>query len=160
MLESYWLQICPYYDPRVVIYDRKMFIRLATAWANAILNVGPLIHGTRCFANDVCKLSRKMPFLTDCINHDLVSTWMEWNRSSVTMWLVKFLFWPFPTLKIYPIAFCQMLNLPSKIAQGFYLYARSGDISPNLITLNISSQFSLSWVSNKSKHLLLLFYSI
>ena len=29
MLES-WLQICTYYDSRVVIYDRKMFIRLAT----------------------------------------------------------------------------------------------------------------------------------
>ena len=30
MLESHRLQICPYYDPRVVIYDHKMFIRLAT----------------------------------------------------------------------------------------------------------------------------------
>ena len=30
MLELYWLQICPYYDPSVVIYDRKLFIRLAT----------------------------------------------------------------------------------------------------------------------------------
>ena len=30
MLESCWLQICPYYDSRVVINDRKMFIRLAT----------------------------------------------------------------------------------------------------------------------------------
>ena len=30
MLESYWLQICPYYDSRVVFYDCKMFIRLAT----------------------------------------------------------------------------------------------------------------------------------
>ena len=30
MLESYWQQIFPYYDPRVVIYDRKLFIRLAT----------------------------------------------------------------------------------------------------------------------------------
>ena len=29
MLESYWLQICPYYDSRVVIYKRKMFISLA-----------------------------------------------------------------------------------------------------------------------------------
>ena len=29
-LESYWLENCPYYDPRVVIYDRKMFMRLAT----------------------------------------------------------------------------------------------------------------------------------
>ena len=29
-LESYWLQNCTYYDSRVVIYDRKMFIRLDT----------------------------------------------------------------------------------------------------------------------------------
>ena len=27
-LELYQLQICPYFDSRVVIYDRKMFIRL------------------------------------------------------------------------------------------------------------------------------------
>ena len=25
-----WLEITPYYDSRVVIYERKMFIRLAT----------------------------------------------------------------------------------------------------------------------------------
>ena len=25
-----WLENTPYYDPRVVIYERKMFIRLAT----------------------------------------------------------------------------------------------------------------------------------
>ena len=29
-LESYWLENCPYYDPRVVIYACKMFIRLPT----------------------------------------------------------------------------------------------------------------------------------
>ena len=29
-LELYWLEKCPYYDSRVVIYVRKMFIRLAT----------------------------------------------------------------------------------------------------------------------------------
>ena len=29
-LELYWIQNCPYYNSRVVIYDRKMFIRLAT----------------------------------------------------------------------------------------------------------------------------------
>ena len=30
MLELHWLQISPYYDSRVISYDRKMFIRLAT----------------------------------------------------------------------------------------------------------------------------------
>ena len=29
-LELYWPQICPNYNSRVIIYDRKMFIRLAT----------------------------------------------------------------------------------------------------------------------------------
>ena len=29
MLESYWLQIGPYYDSRDIIYHCKMFIRLA-----------------------------------------------------------------------------------------------------------------------------------
>ena len=28
-LELYWLENSPYYDPRVVIYTRQMFIRLA-----------------------------------------------------------------------------------------------------------------------------------
>ena len=30
LLESYWQENCPYYDSRVVIYARKMFIKLAT----------------------------------------------------------------------------------------------------------------------------------
>ena len=38
-LESYWLQICPYYEPSVVIYDRKMFIRLATGISTIVLIV-------------------------------------------------------------------------------------------------------------------------
>ena len=28
MLESYWQQIFPYYDPRVVIYDRKLLYKI------------------------------------------------------------------------------------------------------------------------------------
>ena len=43
-LESYWLQICPYYNSRVVIYDRKMFIRLATGCGIILLSKSYGLH--------------------------------------------------------------------------------------------------------------------
>ena len=54
MLESYWLQICPYYDSRVVIYYRKMFIRLATGnnWKNDS-QVG-LLHTIHRYTKSSC----------------------------------------------------------------------------------------------------------
>ena len=43
-----WLEKCPYYNSRVVIYARKMFIRLATGlkWDNKIRYLGHLSDST------------------------------------------------------------------------------------------------------------------
>ena len=54
-LESYWLEHCPYYDSRVVIYAHKMFIRLAAGlsqlllWSKEIV-VHSSTHYTQCSA--------------------------------------------------------------------------------------------------------------
>ena len=48
-LELYWLQICPYYDSRVVIYDRKMFIRMATGIECGSALASWLWHATESF---------------------------------------------------------------------------------------------------------------
>ena len=44
-LELYWLQNCPYYDSTVEIYDRKMFIRLATEIIPKDPMIGPYNDG-------------------------------------------------------------------------------------------------------------------
>ena len=67
------------------------------------------------------------------------------QRSRVTRWLHYLVsFWPITATKICPIAFkftqitskfCQILNEPFQNGQSFLTVCQSGEISPNLVTL-------------------------
>ena len=57
-LKSYWLQTCPYYNSRNVIFDRKLLIWLATG----IFKVYPVISNQKLTLPYLKKLSYKLTF--------------------------------------------------------------------------------------------------
>ena len=66
MLESYWLQICPYYDSRVVNYERKMFTRLATG-----------VYWTFLFAINIRKWTTGLHFNATYSSNPVIDNFIE-----------------------------------------------------------------------------------